>query len=134
MAGVKCGIRENLAEYYGQKSAAARLEGVGREAGQTPIFFTQARNRELNEGLDSQHDSGVDPMKRISNTKASRTAPEREEYDRINAHLGSDPVASQLTAMTCSDAKRPSISPGKREPVTRSKGLRGRTCLRRALS
>ena len=74
MAVVECGIRENLAEYYGQKSAPARLEGVGREAGQTPIFFAQARNWELNEGLDSQHDSGVDAMKRISNTKASRTA------------------------------------------------------------
>jgi hypothetical protein len=44
VALVECGIRENLAEYYGQKSAATRLEGVGREAGQTPIFFTQARN------------------------------------------------------------------------------------------
>ena len=87
MAGVECGIRENLAEHYGQKSAAARLEGVGWEAGQTSIFFTQARNRELNEGLDSQHDSGVEPMKRISNTKASRTAAEHEEYDRSNAHL-----------------------------------------------
>src|SRR5262249_52814556 len=119
MAVVECGIRENLAEYYGQKSAPTRLEDVGREAGQTPIFFTQARNRELNEGLDSQHDSGVDPMKRISNTKASRTAAEREEYDRINAHLDqaleltfpcSDRLPSQLTAMTYSDAKRPSIS------------------------
>src|SRR5215471_12829923 len=128
MAGVKCGIRENLAEYYGQKSAAARLEGVGREAGQTPIFFTQARNRELNVGLDSQHDSGVDPMKRISNTKASRTAAEREEYDRINAHLDQ---ALELT-FPCSDPvngydvfrREAAIDfAGKREPVTRSKVL-----------
>jgi hypothetical protein len=48
MAVAECGIRENLAKYYGQKSAPARLEGVGGEAGQTPIFFTQARNRGLN--------------------------------------------------------------------------------------
>ena len=38
-------------------------------------------------------------MKRISNTKASRTAAEREEYDRINAHLDQ---ALELT-FPCSD-------------------------------
>ena len=68
-AVAECGIRENLAEYYGQKSAGARLEGVGGEAGQTPIFFTQAWDRGLNDslpprpydaGLDTQHDCGVD--------------------------------------------------------------------------
>jgi hypothetical protein len=47
VAFAECGIRENLAEYYGQKSATARLEGVGGEAGQTPIFFIQTRNRGL---------------------------------------------------------------------------------------
>jgi len=60
----------------------------------------------LNEGLDSQHDSGVDLMKRISNTKVSRTATERKEYDRINARLDqalkltfpcSDPVAITIS-------------------------------------
>jgi|SRR6516165_7965866 len=135
MAVVECGIRENLAEYYGQKSAPARLEGVGREAGQTPIFFTQARNRELNEGLDSQHDNGVDPMKRISNTKALRTAAEREEYDRINAHLDqaleltfpcSDPVAITINGYEVFRREAAIDFAGKREPVTRSKGLRRR--------
>ena len=52
-----------------KKSATARLEGVGGEAGQTPIFFTQTRNGGLNDslpprpydaGLDTQHDCGVD--------------------------------------------------------------------------
>ena len=136
MAVVECGIRENLAEYYGQKSAPVRLEGVGREAGQTPIFFTQARNRGLNEGLDGQqHDSGVDPMKRISNTKASRIAVEREEYDRINAHLDqaleltfpcSDPVAITINGYDVFRREAAIDFAGKREPVTRSKVLRGR--------
>ena len=111
MAVAECGIRENLAKYYGQKSAPARLEGVGGEAGQTPIFFTQARNRGLNDslstfslwpcdaGLDSQHDSGVDVMKRISNTQASRSYAEREEHHRINALLDQ---ALELT-FPCSD-------------------------------
>ena len=42
MAGTERGIRENLAKYYGQKSAPARLEGVGGEGGQTPIFFAKS--------------------------------------------------------------------------------------------
>ena len=138
MAVAECGIRENLAEYYGQKSAPARLEGVGGEAGQTPIFFTQARNRELNDSLstippwpcdagqDRQHDSSVDVMMRISNTKASRTATEREEYHRINALLDqaldltfpcSDPVAITINGIR---RKGATDSGGKREPVTRS--------------
>ncbi len=29
----ECPIRKNLAKYYGQKNAPARLEGVGREGG-----------------------------------------------------------------------------------------------------
>ena len=96
MAVAECGIRENLAEYYNQKNAPARLEGVGGEAEQTPIFFTQARHRGLNDclppkpydaGLDSQNDCGVDVIMRISNTKVSRTAAEGEEYHRINALL-----------------------------------------------
>ena len=58
-------------------------------------------------------------MKRISNTKASRTAAEREEYERINAHLDqaleltfpcSDPVAITINGLKYSDARRPSIS------------------------
>src|SRR6476660_2364327 len=53
MAVAECGTRENLAKYYGKKSAPARLEGVGGEAGQTPIFFTQARNRGLNDSLST---------------------------------------------------------------------------------
>ena len=134
MAVAECGIRE-MAEYYDQKSAPARLERVGGEAGQTPIFFTQARNRELNEGLDSQHGSGVDPMKRISNTKALRTAAEREEYDRINAHLDqaleltfpcSDPVAITINGYEVFRREAAIDFAGKREPVTRSKGLRRR--------
>ena len=146
MAVAECGIRENLAEYYGQKSAPARLEGVGGEAGQTPIFFTQAGNRELNDSLstippwpcdagqDRQHDSSVDVMMRISNTKASRTAAEREEYDRINAHLDqaleltpcSDPVAITINGYEVFRREADIDFAGKREPVTRSKGLRGR--------
>src|SRR6202022_222452 len=47
MAGAECGIRENLAKYYGQKSAPARLEGVGGEAGQTPILLTKSRRGRL---------------------------------------------------------------------------------------
>ena len=54
----------------------------------------------------SQHDRGVDVMMRISNTKASRTAVEREKYHRISALLDqaleltfpcSDPVAITIT-------------------------------------
>jgi len=33
MAVTECGIRENLAKYYGKKSAPVRLEGVGGEGG-----------------------------------------------------------------------------------------------------
>src|SRR5215468_5513521 len=147
MAVAECGIRENLAKYYGQKSAPARLEGVGGEAGQTPIFFTQTRNRELNDslstiplwpcdaGLDSQHDSGVDVMKRISNTQASRSYAEREEYHRINALLDqaleltfpcSDPVAITINGYDVYRPKATTDSGGKRAPATRSKGWRGR--------
>src|SRR6201993_3978970 len=43
MAVAECGIRENLAKYYGQKSAPARLQGVGGEAGQTPILLAKSR-------------------------------------------------------------------------------------------
>src|SRR6266581_4369150 len=42
MAVAECGIRENLAKYYGQKSAPARLQGVGGEAGQTSILLTKS--------------------------------------------------------------------------------------------
>ena len=68
-----------------KKSATARLEGVGGEAGQTSIFFTQAWNRRLNDSLSTippwpvtrgRTVSGVEFLKRISNTKASRTAAE----------------------------------------------------------
>ena len=147
MAIAECGIRENLAKYCGQKSAPARLEGVGGEAGQTPIFFTQARNRGLNDslatippwscdaGLESQHDSGVDVMKRISNTQASRSYAEREEHHRINALLDqaleltfpcSDPVAITITGYDAFRREAATHSGGKRAPITRSKGLRGR--------
>jgi uncharacterized protein HemY len=89
----------------------------------------------LNEGLDSQHDSGVEPMKRISNTKASRTAAEREEYDRINAHLDqaleltfpcSDPVAITINGYEVFRREAAIDFAGKREPIIRSKSLRGR--------
>ena len=40
---VECEIRENLAKNYDQKSASAQLQGVGGEAGQTPIFLTKSR-------------------------------------------------------------------------------------------
>ena len=144
MAVAECGIRENLAEYYRQKSAPARLEGVGGEAEQTPIFFTQARNRGLNDSvstippwpcdaeLNRQHDSGVDVMKRISNTKVSRTAAEGEEYHRINALLDqaldltfpcSDPVAITINGIR---RKAATDSGEKRAPLTRSKEFRGR--------
>ena len=109
MAVAECGIRENLAEYYDQKSAPVRLEGMGGEARQTPIFFTQTRNRGLNDsvstiqpceaGLDSQYYSGVDVMTRISHTKASRAAAEHEEYHRIDVLLDQ---ALELT-FPCSD-------------------------------
>src|SRR6516162_7119564 len=98
-------------------------------------IFHPSPNRELNEGLDSQHDSGVDPMKRISNTKASRTAAEREEYDRINAHLDqaleltfpcSNPVAITINGYDVFRREAAIDFAGKREPVTRSKVLRGR--------
>ena len=143
MAVVERGIRENLAEYYGQKSATARLEGVGGEAGQTPIFFTQTRNGGLNDslpprpydsGLDSQNDCGVDVIMRISNTKVSRTAAEGEEYHRINALLDqaleltfpcSDPVAITINGYV-HRPKATTDSGGKRAPATRSKGWRGR--------
>src|SRR6516162_2655423 len=87
------------------------------------------------EGQDSQHDSGVDPMKRISNMKSSRTAAEREEYDRINAHLDqaleltfpcSDPVAITINGYDVFRREAAIDFAGKREPVTRSKVLRGR--------
>src|SRR5262249_25174298 len=144
MAVAECGIRENLAEYYGQKSAPARLERVGGEAGQTPIFFTQARDRGLNDsvpprpydaGLDSQNDCGVDVIMRISNTKVSRTAAEGEEYHRINALLDqaleltfpcSDPVAITINGYDVHRPKATTDSGGKRAPATRSKGRRGR--------
>ena len=83
-------------------------------------------------GLDRQHDSGVKFMMGISNTKASRTAAEREEYRRIDADLDqaleltfpcSDPVAITISGIYDVSAID---SGGKREPVTRSKGLRGR--------
>ena len=98
-------------------------------------IFHPSPERGLNEGLDSQHDSGVDPVKRISNTKASRTAAEREEYDRINAHLDqaleltfpcSDPVAITINGYDVFRREAAIDFAGKREPVTRSKVLRGR--------
>jgi hypothetical protein len=142
----QCGIRENLAEYYGQKSASARLDGVGREAQYAPIFFTQARNRGLNDSLSTTPPwrvvqdwtvkmTGVDVMMRISNTKVSRTAAEGEEYDRINALLDqaleltfpcSDPVAITINGYDVYRPKAATDFEGKRTPVTRSKGWRGR--------
>ena len=74
-------------------------------------------------------------MKLIPNTKASRTAAEREEYDRINAHLDqaleltfpcSDPVAITINGNDVFRREAAIDFAGKREPVTRSKGLRGR--------
>jgi hypothetical protein len=70
-------------------------------------------------------------MKCISNTTASRTAAEREEYYRIDADLDqaleltfpcSDPVAITISGI-CDLFRRQSAidSRGKREPVTRSK-------------
>src|SRR5262249_45221879 len=65
-------------------------------------------------------------MMRISNTKASRTAAEREEYYRINALLDqaldltfpcSDPVAITINGIR---RKGATDSGGKLEPVTRS--------------
>ena len=148
MAVAECGIRENLAKYCGQERATARLEGVGGEAGQTPIFFTQAGNRGLNDslstippwpcdaGLESKHGSGVDVMKHISNTQASRSYAQREEHDRINALLDqaleltfpcSDPVAITINGIYgVLRRKAATDSGGKREPVVSFKGLRGR--------
>jgi hypothetical protein len=144
MVVAECGIRENLAEYYGQKSAPARLEGVGGEAGQTPIFFTQTRNRGLNDSLSTippwpcdaelnrQHGSGVDVMQRISNTQASPSDAERDEHHRINALLDqaldltfpcSDPVAITINGIR---RKAATDSGEKRAPITRSKEFRGR--------
>ena len=83
----------------------------------------------MNEVLDSQHYSGVDPMKRFSNTKASHTAAEREKYDRIDAHLDqaleltfpcSDPVAITINGYEVFRRKAVIDSGIKREP-TRSR-------------
>jgi hypothetical protein len=144
MAVAECGIRENLAEYYGQKSAPGRLERMGGEAGQTPIFFTQAWDRGLNDSLpprpydaelDTQHDRGVDVIMRISNAKVSRTAAEGEEYHRIDALLDealeltfpcSDPVAITINDYDVYPPKAATDSGVKRAPVTRSKGRQGR--------
>ena len=148
MAVTECGIRENLAKHYGQKSAPARLEGVGGEAGQTPIFFTQAGNSGLNYSLsiippwacgagpDSQHDSGVDVMKHISNTQTSRSHAEREQHDRINTLLDqaleltfpcSDPVAITIDGIyDVLRCKTTTDSGAKREPAVSFKRLRGR--------
>ena len=85
-------------------------------------------------GLDHQNDSGVEVMMRISTRKASRTAAEREEYHRANALLDqaleltfpcSDPVAITINGYALRH-KVATDSGGKREPVTKSKGLRGR--------
>ena len=87
-------------------------------------------------GRDSQHDSGVDVMKRISNTQASRSYAVGEEHDRINALLDqaleltfpcSDPVA--ITINRTYDVlrrKATTDSGGMREPVVSFKGLIGR--------
>ena len=65
-------------------------------------------------------------MKRISNTKASRTAAEREEYDRINAHLDqaleltfpcSDPVAITINGYDVFRREAAIDFAGKREPA-----------------
>ena len=80
-----------------------------------------------------------------SNTKASRTAAEREEYYRINALLDqaldltfpcSDPVAITINGIR---RKGATDSGGKREPVTRSQefsraNLTRPTCFLRTLS
>src|SRR5215471_5855819 len=47
MAVAKCGIRKNLAKDYGQKSAPAGLQGLGGEAGQTPILLAKSRRGSL---------------------------------------------------------------------------------------
>jgi hypothetical protein len=86
--------------------------------------------------MDSQQDSGVDVMKRISNTQASRSYAEREEYHRISALLDqalemtfpcSDPVAITINGnYDVFRRKAPTDSGGKREPVVSFKGLTGR--------
>ena len=43
MAIAERGICENLAKYYRQENTPARLEGVGEEAGQTPILLAKSR-------------------------------------------------------------------------------------------
>jgi hypothetical protein len=144
MAVAECEIRKNLAKHHGQKSVPGRLQGVGGEAGQTPIFFTQAWDRGLNDSLpprpydaelDTQHDRGVDVIMRISNAKVSRTAAEGEEYHRINALLDqaleltfpcSDPVAITIDDYDVYPPKTATDSGVKRAPVTRSKGWQGR--------
>jgi len=69
---------------------------------------------------------------RISNTKSSPTAAEREEYHRINSLLDqaldltfpcSDPVAITINGIR---RKAATDSGEKRAPVTRSKEFRGR--------
>ena len=44
---IDCGTFENLAKYSSQKSAPARLEGVGGEAGQTPTLLDKSRRERL---------------------------------------------------------------------------------------
>ena len=74
-------------------------------------------------------------MKHISNTQASRSYAEREEHDRIDIHLDqaleltfpcSDPVAITINIYDVLRSKGAADSGGKREPVIRFKGLRGR--------
>jgi hypothetical protein len=74
-------------------------------------------------------------MMRISNTKASRAAAEHEEYHRINVLLDqaleltfpcSDPVAITIDGHDMFRRKAATDSGVKREPATKSKGLRGR--------
>jgi hypothetical protein len=59
-------------------------------------------------GQDSQNEQRVEFMKGISNTQTSRTYVEREEHDRISAHLDraleltfpcSDPVAITINGI-----------------------------------
>ena len=49
VAGNQRGIRQNLAEYHGQKGAAGGSQGMGGQAGQGEIFFSQSGNGQLTE-------------------------------------------------------------------------------------
>src|SRR5436309_1509341 len=75
MAVTECGIRKNLAKYYGQKNAPARLEGVGGEGGQTPVFFGQILARVIKTGATEVSLSGQNWENLQLTAKLSRPAP-----------------------------------------------------------